>query len=414
MHREIERVFRSEHGRIIAPLIRLSGSFDLAEDAMQEAFLAALDAWQSGLPENPGAWIQTTARRKLIDRLRRETRQQPLETAGEASVVPLMIQDTTEMFWAKHDDRLRLIFTCCHPALAREAQVALTLRTLCGLTTANIARAFVVPEATMAQRLVRAKHKIRVANIPYREPAPGVLPERLEPVLAVVYLIFNEGYAASHGEALVRHDLCREAIRLARLLIELIPGQAEAEGLLALMLLQDSRARARTGPRGELLTLDRQDRSMWDRAQIDEGATLIERALRRRKPGPYQFQAAIAAVHAQAPRAEDTDWREVAALYGELFQSQPSPIVRLNQAVAIAMAYGYECGLAVMDELAQQGDLDDYYMLHASRADLLRRLGRNGEARIAYARALQLTRNSVEQAFLRERISGLMIGPASG
>jgi RNA polymerase sigma-70 factor (ECF subfamily) len=407
MHLEVERVFRSEHGRIIATLIRLGGSFDLAEDAMQEAFLAALGAWQAGLPENPGAWIQTTARRKLIDRLRRDARQQPLEVGGEESVPPLVLQDTSEMFWAERDDRLRLIFTCCHPALARETQVALTLRTLCGLTTVNIARAFLVPEATMAQRLVRAKHKIRVANIPYREPVPELLQERLEAVLAVVYLIFNEGYAATQGEALIRHDLCQEAIRLARLLLELIPDQAEAEGLLALLLLQDSRSRARTGPRGELLTLDRQDRSLWDRAQIEEGAALIERALRRQRPGPYQFQAAIAAIHAQARRAEDTGWAEIAALYAALHRLQPSPIVRLNQAVAVAMAFGYERGLSIMDDLEREGGLDDYYMLHASRADLLRRLGRNAEARVAYERALQLTQNSVEQAFLRERISGL-------
>jgi RNA polymerase sigma-70 factor (ECF subfamily) len=407
MHLEIERVFRSEYGRIIASLIRLSGSFDLAEDAMQEAFLAALNAWQAGLPENPGAWIQTTARRKLIDRLRRAARQQSLESGGEASAAPFMIQDTNEMFWAERDDRLRLIFTCCHPALARETQVALTLRTLCGLTTANIARAFLVPEATMAQRLVRAKHKIRVANIPYREPAPDLLPERLETVLAVVYLIFNEGYAATLGEALIRQDLCEEAIRLARLVLELIPDEAEAEGLLALLLLQNSRSRARTGQHGELLTLDRQDRSLWDRAQIEKGEALIERALLRRKPGPYQLQAAIAAVHAQAQRAEDTDWAEIVALYAALYRLQPSPIVRLNQAVAVAMAFGYDRGLSVMDDLAQAGELDDYYMLHASRADLLRRLGRNDEARIAYERALQLTQNSVEQTFLRERISGL-------
>jgi RNA polymerase sigma-70 factor (ECF subfamily) len=406
MHVEIESVFRSEHGRIIASLIRLSGSFDLAEDAMQEAFLAALGAWQTGLPENPGAWIQTTARRKLIDRLRRDARQQPLE-GGEEPVAPFMIQDTNEMFWAERDDRLRLIFTCCHPALARETQVALTLRTLCGLTTANIARAFLVPEATMAQRLVRAKHKIRVANIPYREPAPRLLPERLETVLAVVYLIFNEGYASTQGEALIRRDLCEEAIRLARLVLALIPGEAEAEGLLALLLLQDSRSKARTGQHGELLTLDRQDRSLWNREQIAEGSVLIERALLRRKPGPYQFQAAIAAVHAQARRAEGTDWAEIVALYAALYRLQPSPIVRLNQAVAIAMAYGYERGLSVIDELAQEGELNDYYMLHASRADLLRRLGRAREARAAYERALQLTQNLVEQAFLRERISGL-------
>ncbi len=406
MHLEIESVFRSEHGRIVASLIRLSGSFDLAEDAMQEAFLAALGAWQAGLPENPGAWIQTTARRKLIDRLRRESRQQPLG-GGEEPVAPFMIQDTNEMFWAERDDRLRLIFTCCHPALARETQVALTLRTLCGLTTANIARAFLVPEATMAQRLVRAKHKIRIANIPYREPAPELLPERLEAVLAVVYLIFNEGYASTQGEALIRRDLCEEAIRLARLVLALMPGEAEAEGLLALLLLQDSRFKARTGQHGELLTLDRQDRSLWNREQIAEGTVLIERALLRRKPGPYQFQAAIAAVHAQARRAEDTDWAEIVALYAALYRLQPSPIVRLNQAVAIAMAYGYERGLSVMDELAQEGELNDYYMLHASRADLLRRLGRAGEARAAYERALQLTQNLVEQAFLRERISGL-------
>jgi RNA polymerase sigma-70 factor, ECF subfamily len=406
-----DRVFREESGRIVASLIRISGSFDLAEEAMQEAFAAALVHWPArGLPEKPGAWIMAVAHRKLIDGVRRSTtrtekqdalthetqRASPSRGEADSAVANEMPADYP-------DDRLRLMFTCCHPALNREAQVGLTLRTLGGLTTTEIARAFLMPEPTLAQRLVRAKRKIREANIPYEVPPLAALGERLDGVQAVLYLIFNEGYVATAGDALVRGDLCAEAIRLARILIELMPGEPENLGLLALMLLHDSRRRARATASGDLITLEDQNRSLWNRAQIDEGIALVHSALRQRKPGPYQLQAAIAAVHCEAARASDTDWPQIASLYGELEHLTPTPVVQLNHAVAVAMSDGLERGLALIDRLGAGGDLDDYYLYHAARADLLRRLERHADARDAYDRALALTTNRIERTYLERR-----------
>ena len=407
----LESVFKEEYGRIIATLIRLSGSFDLPEESLQEAFASAVVNWeQQGIPRNPGAWLTTVAHRKLLDAVRRErtrSEKEPelvyeterLQPTGE----PTLSEEVVEY----PDDRLRLIFTCCHPALSREAQVALTLRTLGGLNTAEIARAFLLPEPTLAQRLVRAKSKIRLAQIPYQVPSLEVLPERLASVQAVVYLIFNEGYSATAGEDLVRKDLCAEAIRLARVLSALMPNEPENLGLLALMLLQDSRREARINQQGELVTLEKQDRLCWDQAEIEEGLRLVERALRLRKVGAYQLQAAIAALHAEARIAEDTDWPQIVALYKELMRINQSPIIALNHAAAVAMSEGFERGLTLVDEVGAGGKLDRYYPFHAARADLLRRLNRSREAATAYTRALELTTNRVEQEYIRRRLGEL-------
>jgi RNA polymerase sigma-70 factor (ECF subfamily) len=403
----VEAVFRQESGRIVATLIRISGSFDRAEEAMQEAFAAALVAWPAnGIPQNPAAWITTAAHRKLIDQSRREKTQREKQDSLQYETPAFRPPDDLEFDDpAMHfpDDRLRLIFTCCHPALNPEGQVALTLRTLGGLTTTEIARAFLLPEPTLAQRLVRAKRKIQEAGIAYEIPPATRLPERLTSVQAVIYLIFNAGYTAGSGRQLLRLDLCAEAIRLARLLNELLPGDSENLGLLALMLLHDSRRQARVSD-SQLVTLEDQDRSLWDQAEISEGLRLVETALRLRPLGPYQVQAAIAAVHAQAKTAGETDWNEIAALYARLFEFNHSPVIALNHAVAIAMSAGFEEGLRRINAIGATGELDGYYLLHGSRADILRRMNRFEEAAEAYRRALALTTNQVEHDFLSGRL----------
>ena len=397
----VEHVYREHYGRILATVIRLIGDFDRSEEAVQEAFATAVERWpRDGAPESPVAWLVSTARHKAIDRIRREGRLEALRDELDR-----FHRARVEAEVPVDEDRLRLIFTCCHPALAPEAQVALTLRTLCGLTTEEIARAFVVPLPTLAQRLVRAKAKIRRAGIPYVVPDDDALPERLDTVMAVVYLVFNEGYAASFGERLVRSELCREAIRLGRLLVELMPGRSEPQGLLALLLLHDARRSTRVDGEGRMLTLEEQDRSRWDRGAIVEGAFLVEQALRAGPPGPYALQAAIAALHAQAPRAEETDWPQIAALYGLLVRVQPTPVVELNRAVAVAMADGLERGLQLLERLSRCSDLERYHLLPAAQADLLRRLGRRAEAAEAYRRALELVTNEAERRYLHRRLA---------
>jgi RNA polymerase sigma-70 factor (ECF subfamily) len=405
---DFEKLHREASGRILSTLIRLLGDFDLAEEMLQEAYATAMQRWPAdGVPKNPRAWLVSTARNKAIDRLRRDRRfdaKREEIARGTEFVAQPDADSTDEMF---PDDRLRLIFTCCHPALPAEAQVALTLQTVCGVTTEEISRAFLVPRATMAQRLVRAKRKIREAGIPYRVPSQEDLRDRLDAVLLVVYLIFNEGYLASSGDALIRRELCAEAIRLGRVLCQLLPQQPEAQAMLALMLLHDSRRDARVSRDGELVLLDEQDRNLWHWDQIKEGTSLTESSLRGGAAGVYAVQASIAALHANAKTPQETDWRQIAGLYDILLRDNPSPVIEMNRAVAVGMGRSLEEGLALLDELEKRGALEEFHLLPAARADLLRRLGRTGEAADAYRQALSLATNDVERRFLRRTLAKL-------